>query len=161
MSNSTDRQDGTRSAPRWSYHSSRPASDSTLQIHSRVSDNVEMPAHRKSLKNPVGEEVEMVRRDKRTSRDDDSPHPFMPIRPAIPRASEDVWTNTPPSVAQSHPGPDGLRALSPRPMRRRSVDGGVRIAGGRPGRDESFLEVEERTVAYTLPPVYQMYPSHN
>ena len=51
--------------------------------------------------------------------------------------------------------------LTPRPVRRRSTDGGVRLAGGPPGsaRRAGEQEEEARSTASTLPPLYQVHPS--
>ncbi|KAJ8472581.1 hypothetical protein ONZ51_g8416 [Trametes cubensis] len=44
--------------------------------------------------------------------------------------------------------------------RRQSLDGGMRIAGGPPGQEVDFPEVEAMSTASTLPPMYQTYGSH-
>ena len=52
-----------------------------------------------------------------------------------------------------------MTPLSPRPFRRRSVDGGVRIAGGPLGHAANHVEDETQSETGTLPPLYQIHPT--
>lgn len=66
--------------------------------------------------------------------------------PLIPR--EQSNHSTIPSAASN-------RYPSPRQERRRSVDGGVRLAGGLPGQEDPTLLDDRRSSISTLPPAYQ------
>ena len=100
------------------------------------------------------------------SRSPASPRPLLSpaSRAETRRALSPISVNAPPrgfalsmDVAEPEFSPGGL---SPRPVRRRSVDGGVRVAGGPPGSRAAAASMLDETgsTASTLPPLYQMYP---
>ncbi|TBU22397.1 hypothetical protein BD311DRAFT_145029 [Dichomitus squalens] len=81
--------------------------------------------------------------------------PAVPIIPREPLSPPFV----PPQGAYylEYNGRSSMTPLSPRPVRRRSVDGGVRIAGGPLERPGYPTEDETRSDTGTLPPLYQLH----
>ncbi len=97
-----------------------------------------------------------------------------PIEPPL-RLSSPAQSASPPGVPVDSKVPVSA-ASTPRPLSippaadpdshhaaaragpRRSLDGGMRIAGGPPGQAITMSEVGSQSVAHTLPPSYDLYP---